>query len=57
VASDAAMGALFVGLMTTYLAYLLAVIVSLALLLVYHAVSISHQHVQGSRPLGCQAPC
>lgn len=41
VASDAAMGALFVGLMTTYLAYLLAVIVSLALLLVYHAVSLS----------------
>jgi uncharacterized membrane protein YbhN (UPF0104 family) len=32
------MGALIVGLMTTYVAYLLAVIVSLVLLLVYHAV-------------------
>jgi glycosyltransferase 2 family protein len=39
VAANVVMGALVIGLMTTYLAYLLAVVVSLVLLLVYYEVS------------------
>ena len=40
VPSNVAMGALLVGLMTTYIAYLVAVIFSLVLLRVYHAVNV-----------------
>ena len=38
--ANVAMGALLIGLMTTYVAYLLAVLFSLLLLPVYHAVSV-----------------
>jgi hypothetical protein len=41
VTSEVAMGALLVGLMTTYLAYLLAVIVSVVLLFLNHGISIT----------------
>ena len=39
--ANVAMGALLIGLMTTYVAYLLAVLSSLLLLLIHHAVSVA----------------